>query len=328
MVHSFKTFLTEETREIYFTFGRMNPPTVGHEKLMNKIASVAGKSPYKVFLSQSSDPKKNPLSYEQKVKHVRKMFPKHARNIMLNKKVKNVFDVAANLYDQGYTKVNMVVGSDRVREFDILLNKYNGKKASHGFYNFETINIISAGERDPDAEGTEGASASKQRAFASDNDFAGFSQGVPSSMSDVNAKKLFNDVRTGMGLKEAVSFKRHVELESVSEVREDYVKGELFEPGDRVVVKESRETGRIQRLGANYVLVSLDDGGVTRQWLDSVVKEGTMGNAPEWGTPEATARAKKFTPGEPTCDKSQNPKISNAVKVLARSKNKNKGVAK
>jgi len=324
MVQSFKRFLVEETREIYFTFGRMNPPTVGHEKLLNKIASVAGKSPYKIFLSQSNDPNKNPLSYEQKVKHVRKMFPKHARNVMLNKNVKGVFDAAANIYNQGYTKINMVVGSDRVREFDILLNKYNGKKADHGFYNFESINVISAGERDPDAEGTEGASASKQRDYASENDFVGFVQGVPKSLSTSDAKKLFNDVRSGMGLKESVNFTRHVELDKVSSVREDYVAGNLFEPGDRIEIKESGATGRIQRLGANYVLVSLDDGGVSRQWIDSIIKEcdndiykyevnNKKVDAPEWGTPEATKRAKQITPGQ---------NIGKAIKVLSRSKQK------
>jgi hypothetical protein len=146
-IKNFSQYLLEEEREVYFTFGRMNPPTIGHGKVMDTLASKSGKSDYKVYLSHSQNPKKDPLTYEQKIKHVRKMFPKHARQVIMDKKVKNVFDVAAALYDQGYVKVNMVVGEDRIREFEVLLNKYNGKKARHGFYNFKSINIVSAGAR-------------------------------------------------------------------------------------------------------------------------------------------------------------------------------------
>ena len=198
MIKNFSQYLTEEEKEVYFTFGRMNPPTIGHGKVMDTLASKSGGADYKVYLSQVSNPKKDPLSYSDKVKHVRKMFPKHARSVMIDKNVKNVFDVASRLYDQGYKKVTMVVGDDRVREFDVLLSKYNGKKARHGFYNFETIRVVSAGKRDPDAEGVEGMSASKQRANAQNNDFVTFAQGVPKSMSDRDARKLFNDVRKGV----------------------------------------------------------------------------------------------------------------------------------
>ena len=141
MINSFKSFLVEESKVVYFTFGRMNPPTIGHEKVLDKLATLSRGNTYRVFLSQSQDDKKNPLSYREKIKIARKMFPRHARSIMMNKKVKNVFDIAKVLYDEGFTKVCMVVGSDRVREFDILLNKYNGKKAAHGFYNLSLIHI-------------------------------------------------------------------------------------------------------------------------------------------------------------------------------------------
>ena len=208
-IKNFKSYLIEEEKEVYFTFGRMNPPTVGHGKVMDTIAKKSGGSDYKVFVSQSQNPKKDPLSYSDKIKHLRKMFPKHARSVMVDKGVRNVFDVASKLYDSGYKNVTMVVGADRIREFDTLLNKYNGVKARHGFYNFEKINIVSAGERDPDSEGVEGMSASKQSANASANAYQAFSKGVPSRMSDRDARKLFNDVRKGMGLKEERSFKRH-----------------------------------------------------------------------------------------------------------------------
>jgi hypothetical protein len=302
-IPSFKQYLVEEEREIFFTFGRMNPPTVGHGKLMDMLSSKAGRNPYKVFLAQGQDAKKNPLSYSDKIKHIRKMFPKHGRNVLLNKKVKTVFDALVNLYDQGFKRITMVVGEDRVTEFKILLEKYNGTKARHGFYNFERIQIISAGQRDPDSEGVEGMSASKQRANAKDNDFSSFSQGLPKSLSNKDAKKLFNDVRVGMGLKESVDFKQHVDLGQLSETREKYIAGELFEPGDRVVIKESNQSGYIYRLGANYVIVALDEGRVSRQWLDGIVLENTdkwYKDQPEWGTPASTKKAKKTTPGEST----------------------------
>lgn len=272
MIKSFNEYLIEERNVAYFTFGRMNPPTAGHEKLLDNLAAKSGKDPYYIFLSQSQDPQKNPLDYSSKVRHVRKMFPRHARRVMINKKVRTVFDAASYLYDRGHRKVAMVVGSDRVREFETLLNKYNGKKGAHGFYNFQDIKVISAGARDPDAEGVEGMSASKLRSFASDNDFTSFSQGLGKNMSTKDSKKLFTDVRKGMGIKEETVFKRHVELESVSETREKFVKGELFSVGDQVVVKESEEVGTVTVLGSNYVVVEVQEGKILRKWLDAVEK--------------------------------------------------------
>lgn len=271
MIKSFNDYLVEDGSVAHFTFGRMNPPTSGHEKLLDQLAKVAGKQPYFVFLSQVQDKKKNPLDYSAKVKHVRKMFPRHARRILINKSIRTAFDAASYIYDQGFKNLVMVVGSDRVREFTALLEKYNGEKGRHGFYNFKTIKVVSAGERDPDAEGVTGMSASKLRAFASDNDFTQFSQGL-GSLSNKDAKKLFVDVRKGMGLKEESVFKRHIELEPVSETREKFVKGELFEVGDHVVVKESDEVGIISHLGSNYVIVQLSEDKVVRKWLDAIEK--------------------------------------------------------
>jgi len=272
MIHSFKDYLTEEDKVAYFTFGRMNPPTAGHEKLLDALAKQSGKDDYFVFVTQTQDKNKNPLNYNQKVKHIRKMFPRHARRVMINKKVKTVFDAASFLYDKGYRSLVMVVGSDRVREFETLLNKYNGQKAQHGFYNFQSITIASAGERDPDAQGLEGMSASKLRKFASDNDFTSFAQGLGSTVNNKDAKKLFMDVRDGMGIKEETVFKRHVELETVSETREQFVQGKLFDLGDTVVVKESDEMGTITHLGTNYVVVQISEDRTVRKWLDDVAK--------------------------------------------------------
>ena len=301
MINSFSQYLVEEERVVYFTFGRMNPPTTGHGKLLDVLSKKAGRNPYRIYLSQTADKKKNPLSYSDKVKHVRKMFPKHARSVMINKKVRTAIEAAVTLYDEGFRKAVFIVGSDRVRNFDILLNKYNGKKAVHGFYNFKSIEVISAGERDPDADDVSGMSASKQRDNATKNDFTSFAQGLPRSMSNNDSRRLFNDVRKGMGLKEQSDFKRHVQLDSVSETREKFVSGNLFELGESVIIKKTDEVGTITVLGSNYVIVETADRK-TRQWLDAVekIEEEYSPQKHEEGTPAAAAYAKKMTPGEQT----------------------------
>lgn len=319
MIGSFKQYLVEEEKTVFFSFGRMNPPTIGHEKLLDKLASTAGKNPYRMYLSQSSEPKKNPLQYKDKIKFVRKMFPRHARNVLMNNKIKTVFDVAVSLYNEGFRKVVMVVGSDRVREFDALLSRYNGAKGPHGLYNFVDIKVVSAGARDPDAEGVEGMSASKMRGAAKDDDFTMFSQGLPKQFSNKDAKALFNAVRKGMGLKEATDFRNHVQLEPVSEVRESYVDGKLYGIGDEVVIKENGEMGKVKRLGPNYVIVE-SKSNEYRKWLDAVEKveqkypeyqvapfsqkltedntKSMYDDKPDWGTDASAKKARKMTPGQ------------------------------
>ncbi len=128
MVSSFSKYLQEEDKVAYYTFGRLNPPTIGHEKLLDSLAKKAGKNDYFAFLSQSQDKKKNPLDYSTKIKQVRKMFPRHARRVIISKSVRTVFDASTYINDKGYRSVVFVAGSDRVREFETLLNKYNGVK--------------------------------------------------------------------------------------------------------------------------------------------------------------------------------------------------------
>jgi len=267
---SFTDYLKEDApKEVTFVFGRFNPPTNGHEKVFDTLKKKAGKGVYRIYASQSNDPKKNPLKFKDKVKFLRKMFPKYARNIMADSNIRTVFDIVTRLYDQGFTKVNMVVGDDRRMEFDKLLNKYNGVDGRHGFYNFEGgITVISAGARDPDSDDVTGMSASKLRQAAADNNLAAFSKGMPSSYAK-NAKDLFNAVRKGMGLKESYNHRKHIQLKPISEQREDYVKGDIFNPGDLVSVKETGEIGMISSQGANFVVVDIEEGQ-KKFWLDSI----------------------------------------------------------
>ena len=270
MINRFKQFLKEDSETVFFTFGRFNPPTIGHEKLLDALAKKAGSNPYQIHMSQTNDKKKNPLSFNDKIKYSRMLFPKHARSILNKGKIKTVFDIAVKLYSEGYKNITMVVGSDRVNEFDILLNKYNGKEGKI-FYNFKNINVISAGERDPDADGAEGMSASKMRLAAADNDFASFMQGIPNKVKNPDAKKLYNAVRKGMGLKEETTFKNHIDLGKFSDEREAFVKGDLFVVGEQVVIIKNDQVGIIEKLGSNYVIVDCE-GTKYRKWITDVMK--------------------------------------------------------
>ena len=199
---TYQKFLTEKKGDtVVFTFGRFNPPTVGHEKLITAVQSVAKSKggDFFVYPSHSQDPKKNPLNQATKIKYMKKMFPKYRSNIVASSG-KTALNIASELYDKKYTNLVMVVGSDRVQEFQKILDKYNGQDKPHGFYDFDKIEVVSAGERDPDAEGIEGMSASKMRAAAVEGDFKSFRMGTPESLSDADTKKMFNDIRKGMRL--------------------------------------------------------------------------------------------------------------------------------
>ena len=230
MIQSFKEFKEATEKSVVFTFGRFNPPTTGHEKLMKKVTSLAKGNDYRIFASQSNDAKKNPLGYKEKVQLLRKIFPKYGRNIVYDKKIKNSLDALVYLYKQGYTKVTMVVGADRIPDFKKLLNKYNGEKSRHGYYDFEDgISIVSAGERDPDSDDVSGMSASKMRAVAQSGDFKSFAKGLPDNYGDKIG--VFNLLRSRMGLKEMTNFRTHIEL-TTTDIRERYVAGEVFNEGD------------------------------------------------------------------------------------------------
>ena len=168
-------------------FGRMNPPTIGHEKLVNAVKKQQGD--HYIFLSQTQKPKDNPLPFDVKLDFAKKFFP--GINVG-HPQVRTPIQMLQLLEKLGYTDVVYVAGSDRVESFDKLFNDYNGKE-----YNFDSITVINAGERDPDAEGAEGMSASKMRAAAAQGNLEAFTQGVPRSAL---AKDMYDAVRDGMGL--------------------------------------------------------------------------------------------------------------------------------
>ena len=255
-------------KSIAFAFGRFNPPTIGHEKLINKVKSLPTND-YKIFLSRSNDPKKNPLSPRDKLDIMKNMFPSHARNIEINQ-TNMVLDIATMLYKKGYTDVTMVAGSDRVREFETILKKYNGVSSRHGMYDFDNIRVVSAGERDPDAEGATGMSASKMRAAAAKGDLNNFKKGLPRG---VDADSIMKQVRKGMNLAANYMYLKNLKpvasLEEFEQqqIRDLYIREQIFNIGDKVdYVKEDFE-GTVVRKGTNYIVIEDNKNNLHKAWI-------------------------------------------------------------
>ena len=255
--------LMEAKDTIVFAFGRFNPPTTGHEKLIQKTASVAGSNTYRIYPSHTQNPKKDPLPQALKTAYMRKMFKTYARNIIVTKS-RNAIEIAVELYDQGYKNLVMVAGSDRVKVFDAMLNNYNGVEGKgHGYYKFDSIKIISAGERDPDSEGVAGMSASKMRVAAVNGDMDSFLQGVPSGFAD--GKKLYRDVRKYMGIREERDMGDMTDFESM---RDAYLTGKVWNVGD--IVEANGISGEVVRKGTNYLSFMTEDGKVHKAWLHDI----------------------------------------------------------
>jgi len=254
--------LQEATGTVSFTFGRFNPPTTGHEKLCDAVKK-ANPSDYKIFVSHKQDPKTDPLQYAKKIAYMKKSFPKHKKNIIVSKS-RNIFEILVEL--NSYENLIMVVGSDRVAEFKRIINEYNGVKARHGFYEYKTVKVLSAGERDPDAEGVEGMSASKMRAAAVDSDFDSFKLGTP--LNDAQAKKLYFDVRKSMGIREELN------LSDLDTLRDLYLSEQIWNVGDLIKVKGKKDdtypTWEIIRRGTNYVTAIDENYKSHKVWLHDI----------------------------------------------------------
>lgn len=265
---SFKSYLQESTKEITIAWGRLNPPTIGHEKLINAAAKNSGSGEYRIYITQTQNKKTDPLSHSEKIKYARKMFPRHARSIIDDKSIKTLFDLFGKLYAEGFRHLKLIAGSDRVPEYERLIAKYNGKEQPAGrYYNFETYKVVSAGARDPDAAGAEGMSASKMREAAKNNDFAKFKEGLPRTFEE--AQSLFDDVRKGLGINEESDYRIKVNLNKDA-IREKYVSGKLFSQGDNVIDKITGENCVVKFLGSNYVIVENDKSESNRRWITDI----------------------------------------------------------
>ena len=292
---------------ISVTFGRFNPPTVGHEKLLNKVAQQAKSTggEYRIYPSRSEDPKKNPLDAGTKIGFMKQAYPDHANAIQNNEEMRTIFDVLTTLDGEGYSSVNLVVGGDRVSEFNSLAQKYNGD-----VYTFDEINVVSAGARDPDGEGVEGMSASKLRKAAAEDDFDSFTKGMTKSLGKDGTEKLYMTLRQAMQVEEFDDFaEASYELYEIAPrldpqgLREAYFNQNLFEVGSFV---ENTNTGIVSKVvsrGSNYVISIDERDGIYRSWLKDLVEVNDIKYfnwkpAGEVGTDQLDNYVRKLTPGE------------------------------
>jgi len=298
---------TVDQGSISITFGRFNPPTIGHEKLLDKVAKEAKTSggEYRVYPSRSEDPKKNPLDAGTKIKYMRQAYPDHANAIVDSPDMRTIFDVLSALDADGYSSVNIVVGGDRVSEFNSLAQKYNGD-----LYTFDEIKVVSAGGRDPDAEGVEGMSASKLRKAAAEDDFDTFSKGMSKGLGKEGTEKLYLTLRQAMQVEEFDDFaEASYELHEIAPkldpkgLREAYFNQDLFEVGTFV---ENINTGIVSKVvsrGSNYVISIDERDGIYRSWLKDLVERNDIKffnytPAGEGGTDDLANYMRKLTPGE------------------------------
>ena len=291
-------------------FGRFNPPTAGHEKLIQAADKAAAGGDMKIYPSRTQDNKKNPIDPDMKISYMRKMFPTYKDNIINDPQMRSIFDVLVAASEEGYKSVNIVVGSDRLGEFESLAMKYNGD-----IYNFDEIKTISAGPRDDEAEGVGGVSSSKQRKAVMDDDFKAFTRGLPKNIKDGDAQALFDAVRTGMSVKKK-DVKESYDLWEIAPksdprgLRDNYVKRKIFNIGDLVENLNTGLVGRIMRRGTNYLICVTEQDNMFKSWIHDVTEAvrpanktgryGVPSPQREVGTDAYREYAQSMVPGQET----------------------------
>ena len=270
-------------------FGRFNPPHAGHLQLMDVAAQAAAQSAelgngddYIIVPSRSQDPKKNPLDPDTKVSMMRQMFPQHSERIVNDGANRTIFDVLKKAHNDGYTNVRIIAGQDRVKEFDKLSQNYNGQ-----LYQFDNMEVVSSGDRDPDAEGMEGLSSSRMRLAAAEGDFKTFRAGLPEGTPRKMAMTLFDTVRETMNVKEMKEFWNIWEIApkyDTENLRESYIKKEIFNIGDRVENLNTGLIGRIIRRGANHLICVAENNIMFKSWVkdlrEAIVNATTPSGVP------------------------------------------------
>ena len=310
-------------RTITLAFGRFNPPHKGHLKLIQTAEKTAAGGDLKIYPSRSHEPKKNPIDPDMKVSYMKKMFPDYEDVIINEPDMRTIFDVlAANTGD--YDFVNVVAGPDRIREFEKILDDYNGSE----YFNFKDgYKTIPSGPRDDSASGVEGSSASKQRKAVADDDLEKFTRGLPDEIDGGDAAALFNAVRQGMKLKKKAaikSVKDETKIDTkVTEgynlweiaprfdktgLRENYIKGNLYQLGDMVENLHTGLVGRVIRRGTNHLICVTQEEFMFKSWIRDVMeavkpasktgKWGVRAKDREVGTDAYLKYAQSMVPGQ------------------------------
>ena len=281
-------------------FGRFNPPTTGHGKLLDTVASNSDEGDYVIVPSRSQDKKKNPLDADTKIAVMQKMFPNHKDKIVNDQANRTIFDVLKKAHTDGYANVRILGGADRVNEYEKLANNYNGK-----LYAFDNVEVMSAGERDPDSDDVTGMSASKQRKAAAEGDIKAFMKGVPDSLSQKDAEELFNKIRKAMNIKEGWNLWEIAPKFDWRGLRENYINEKIFRVGQMVENVNSGLVGRIIRRGANHLICVTEDKMMFKSWIKDVSEalvngtniSGVPANQREVGTDSFRKYVETMVPG-------------------------------
>ena len=259
--------------DLTIAFGRFNPPTKGHEKLLRAAEKAAAGGDIKIYPSRTQDKKKNPIDPDMKISYMRKMFPNFEEQIINDPEMRSIFDVLIAASQEGYKSINIVVGADRLGEFESLATKYNGN-----LYDFEEIKTISAGPREDDAEGVEGVSASKLRKAVVDDDYKAFKRGLPGGIDDGDGQALFNAVRIGMGIKVKAKVKEEFADWQIAPrydqktLREQYVTKQIFNINDEVENLNTGLVGKIIRRGTNYLIAVTENNIMFKSWIKDLME--------------------------------------------------------
>ena len=279
-----------EAPGVVVVFGRFNPPTVGHEKLLKRAAKEAEKRGYelRIYPSRSQDAKKNPLTPQMKISYMRQMFPDYSDNIVDDKGSKTIFNVLTGANTEGHKNMIIMVGADRLGEFQGLSHKYNGE-----LYNYDQLEVVSAGERDPDSDDVTGMSASKLRLAAAEGDFVKFAKGVPDTMKNMEKMELFNVLRRSMGVTEETELWEVAPKLDEEGMRDAYLVDRIYEVGSIVENMNTGLTGEVIRRGTNYVICVTEDQIMFKSWLKDLVE-----NPHEIGTDEYREYVQSLTPGQ------------------------------
>ena len=265
-------------------FGRFNPPHAGHQQLMDIAAASAeqDEGDYIIIPSRSQDAKKNPLDADTKVSFMRSMFPQHSERIINDGANRTIFDVLKKAHNDGYTNVRIVAGQDRVKEFEKLSQNYNGQ-----LYQFDNMEVVSSGDRDPDAEGMEGFSSSRMRLAAAEGDFKTFRSGLPEGIPRKSAMELFDTVRQSMNVKDMKEFWNIWEIApkyDLENLRESYIAKQIFNIGDKVENLNTGMIGRIIRRGANHLICVAENNIMFKSWVkdlrEAIVNATTPSGVP------------------------------------------------
>ena len=281
-------------------FGRFNPPTTGHGKLLDTVASNSDEGDYLIVPSRSQDKKKNPLDADTKIAVMQKMFPNHKDKIVNDQANRTIFDVLKKAHTDGYANVRILGGADRVNEYEKLANNYNGK-----LYAFDNVEVVSAGDRDPDSDDVTGMSASKQRKAAAEGDIKAFMKGVPDSLSQKDAEELFNKIRKAMNIKEGWNLWEIAPKFDWKGLRENYINEKIFRVGQMVENVNSGLVGRIIRRGANHLICVTEDKMMFKSWIKDVSEalvngtniSGVPANQREVGTDSFRKYVETLVPG-------------------------------